>query len=307
MDTTGLSGTIIVGVDGSSGAMEAVDWAARQAALEHRPLTVFHSVGLLDGGATYWLDRSGVDPGALLAELAAAGQAILGEAAGQALRAAPGVEVRQALRHLDPRQALLQAAPHARMIVLGSRGRGPVSSLLLGSVSVSVSKHAACPVVVLRPRGTATGGAGIIVTTDGTERSGPVLEFAFRMASTRTQPLTVVHCFWDAVKVAEGARDVADDEPGLDDQRALLSESVAGYREKFPDVQVSLQLTRGFADHRLLEVSESMDLIVVGSQRIGLLADIVYGSLAPTVVEHAHCAVAVVPSPAHEAPVTTSG
>ena len=307
MDNTDLAGSIVVGVDGSSGAMGAVEWAARQAALERRPLVVLHSVGLLDSGATYWLDRAGIDHGRLLAELATAGHTILEEAAGHALRAEPALEVRQVLRHVDPRQALLQAAQHARLVVLGSRGRGPVSSLLLGSVSVSVSKHASCPVVVIRPRETGPGGAGVMVATDGTERSAPALEFAFRIASFRSEHLTVTHCFWDAVKLSEGASDVPDDEPGLEDKRILLAESVAGLREEFPDVQVRLQLTRGFADHRLLLASTDMDLIVVGSHRVGLLTEVVYGSLAPTVVEHAHCAVAVVPflEPAAAAPSTT--
>jgi nucleotide-binding universal stress UspA family protein len=295
MDDTELTACIVVGVDGSSGSLEAVDWAAEQAALEGRPLAVLHSVGLFDSGATYWLDRAGIDHGQVLAELAEAGHAILDDAAEHALRSHPGLEVRRVLRHVDPRQALLGAAAHARLTVVGSRGRGPMSSLLLGSVSVSVSKHAAGPVVVVRPRLEGHGGGGVVVATDGTERSGPAVELAFEIADFRGQPLTVVHCFWDSVKVSEGVNDVPDDEPGLEDERARLSEAVAGLRELHPDVVVRPLLTRGFADQRLLKASADADLVVIGSHRVSLLADLVYGSLAPTVVEHAHCAVAVVP------------
>jgi nucleotide-binding universal stress UspA family protein len=295
MDETEVAGCIVVGVDGSTGSMQAVDWGADQAALEGRPLALLHSVGLLDTRATYWLDRAGVDHGRLLAEISLAGHTILDDAAENALRSHPELEVRRVLRHVDPRQALLSAAEHARLTVLGSRGRGPVASLLLGSVSVSVSKHASGPVVVVRPRVVGHGGGGIVVSTDGTEQSRPAVELAFEIADFRRQPLTVVHCFWDATKVSEGVWDVADDESGLEDERARLSEAVAGLREVHPDVKVRLQLTRGFEDQRLLRASSDADLVVIGAKGIGLLADLVYGSLASAVVEHAHCAVAVVP------------
>jgi nucleotide-binding universal stress UspA family protein len=295
MDETELAGCIVVGVDGSSGSMQAVDWGAEQAAVEDRPLALLHSVGLLDTSATYWLDRAGVDHGRLLAEIALAGHTILDDAAEHAMRSHPGLEVRRVLRHVDPRQALLSAAGHARLTVVGSRGRGPVGSLLLGSVSVSVSKHAPGPVVVVRPRVVGHGGGGVVVSTDGTEQSQPAVELAFEVADFRHEPLTVVHCFWDAVKVSEGAWDVPDDEPGLEVERARLAEAVAGMRELHPDVKVHLQLARGFEDQRLIRASSDADLIVVGTKEIGLLADLVYGSLASAVVEHAHCAVAVVP------------
>lgn len=295
MDDTELAGCIVVGVDGSSGSLAAVDWAADQAALERRPLALLHSVGLLDTSATYWLDRAGVDHGRLLAEISLAGHTILDDAAEHVLRSHSDLEVRRVLRHVDPRQALLGAAERARLTVLGSRGRGPVASLLLGSVSVTVSKHACGPVVVVRPRGEGHRGSGIVASTDGTAQSRPAIELAFEIADFRRRPITVVYCFWDAVKVSEGAVDVADDEPGLEAERARLSESVAGLPELHPDVKVRLQLTRGFEDQRLLRASSDADLIVIGVQKISRLADLVYGSLAPTVVEHAHCAVAVVP------------
>ena len=88
------------------------------------------------------------------------------------------------------------------MIVVGSRGRGPVTSLLLGSVSVAVSKHASCPVVVQRPTPTDTTRHGILVGVDGTESSLPAIEFAYRMASSRELSLTVLHCYWDRSTVS---------------------------------------------------------------------------------------------------------
>ena len=68
--------------------------------------------------------------------------------------------------------------------------------------------------------------------------------------------------------------------------------------EKFPDVAVEVRVVRGFADQQLIVASPDYELVVVGHHRIGLLGDLIYGSVAPTVLEHARGAVAVVPSSA---------
>jgi nucleotide-binding universal stress UspA family protein len=51
----------------------------------------------------------------------------------------------------DPRQLLLRLAEQASLVVMGSRGRGPFRSLLLGSVTAAVAGRASCPVVVIPP------------------------------------------------------------------------------------------------------------------------------------------------------------
>ena len=83
------------------------------------------------------------------------------------------------------------------MLVLGSRGRGQLRSLLLGSVGVALVRHARCPVVVHRPGHAGTVRDGIVVGADATEESLPVLEFAYREASLRKLPLTVLYSYWD--------------------------------------------------------------------------------------------------------------
>lgn len=292
------AGTIVVGLDGSSGSEGAVDWAAQQARLEHRPLTLVHAVPSVFAAGSAWLDTTGIDQAQLALDLRTAGAALLASVEERIRRTAPDIEIHRVLRPVDAREALLDLAPGAAMIVVGSRGRGPLASLLLGSVSVAVSKHAPCPVVVIRPQDPSIARRGILVGVDATGQSQAAIEFAYRTASLRSLPLTVLHCFWDAVALAAGApRDVADDDTTVEDQRLLLAESVSGMGELFPDVSVRLQLTRGFADQRLVRDSPDLDLIVVGSHRVSLLNELVYGTVAPTVVEHASCAVAVVPSP----------
>ncbi len=288
------AGSIVVGIDGSSWADEAFAWAVEQAALEQRSLTVVHcvepvgypSVGTM-GAAT------GLDYGMFLDQSMKAARALLNNATERALQDHPQLAVHQVLSHADPRNCLLDLSEAAAMIVVGSRGRGPVASLLLGSVSVSLSKHAACPIVVHRPHRADTPRYGILVGVDGTERSVPAIDFAYRMASIRGMPLTVLHCYWD---VTQTAHVETTSQPDTTSERALVSESLAGMQERFPEVKVEVRLTVGFADKHLITASGNYDLLVIGHHPIPALNDIFYGSVAPTVIEHAHGTVAVVPS-----------
>lgn len=93
----------------------------------------------------------------------------------------------------DPRGVLIGLARQAHLIVMGSRGRGTVRSMLLGSVSAAVSKYASCPVAVRRPPRGRAHTCGVVVGSDVTPESVPVVEFAFEQASLRGVPLTVLH------------------------------------------------------------------------------------------------------------------
>lgn len=290
------AGSIVVGVDGSPSADLALDWALRQASLEHRPLTILHAAHLSGSGDAGLAGLPGLDIGRVLEDLRVCGRELLDHATRRAHLHDPDVAVHTVLSTEDPRQALLRLAEHATSVVIGSRGRGPIASLLLGSVSVSVSKHAVCPVVVVRHATSAVPAKGVLVGIDGTRGTLPAIEFAYRVASFRDLPLTAMHVFWDTTRLQGDDREVAEAEVGLDDLRAVLSESVAGMREKYPDVQDRLVLIRGFRDRQLVRASHDMDLIVIGSHQRGFVDDVVYGSVSPAVVEHSGCDVAVVPA-----------
>lgn len=297
MSTEIPRGAVVVGVDGSEHARRAVLWAAAHADVEGRPLALLHGAAPPSPLGTTWLDTMGVDQVMIIEEVTEASHALLGEAAAAVAESFPRLAVHQVLRLNDPRQALLDAAADATLLVVGSRGLGAVRGLLLGSVGSAVAKHASCPVAVIRAREAGgPGSSGVVVGVEGGPADPAVLELAFAYAAGHDLTLTAVHCFWDEVRVAEGSHDVPDDEPGLEDQRQLLAEAVRPGREKFPDVRVRTQLTRGFVDDRLVRASASAELVVVGHRRKKLLTELVYGSLAPAVVEHAHCSVAVVPS-----------
>ncbi|HKQ00247.1 MAG TPA: universal stress protein [Actinomycetes bacterium] len=163
-------GRIVVGVDGSPNARRALAWAAAEARLRQAVLQVVHAYrGKNLAGPVYFssahtydasVGAGGVPEPELTAsvqgreafEAAVRGQAdelleaLLGELA-ETLR---GVQVHPTVvedRH--PAEALVQLSVDADLLVVGSRGRGGFSELLLGSVSHAAVLHAVCPVVVV--------------------------------------------------------------------------------------------------------------------------------------------------------------
>ena len=269
------SGSIVVGVDGSEHAERALAWAVEQARLVNRPLALVHCAPPSE----------------------AAG--ILSDAARAVVSRADDVAFSVHRIEDDPRDALPELATNAELLVLGSRGRGAVRSALLGSVSTSVARTAACPVVVCRPAHETTanpGGPRVVVGCDGSSHAGPVLEFAFEQASMRGWPLTVMHCFWDVTAAMVGRGVVASmPEDGLDDLRLLLAESVAGLAEKYPDVVVTRELARGLVDECLAGRSPEASLLVVGRSHPNGIERFLYSSCAIAVLERADTTVAVVP------------
>jgi nucleotide-binding universal stress UspA family protein len=289
MDLNSLpAGAVVVGVDGSVHSDRAVGWAAHEAHLVGRPLVLVHGTGLL-------LD---VDPYAVrvLNELQVAGQELVETTAARVEEQLPGLPLHTVVRHAHPRQALLDVSERASLLVVGSRGHGPVRSVLLGSVSVGLAREAACPVVVVRPHHPGLVRRGVLVGDDGSVDSGVVLEQAYHHASTHQLPLTVVHSLWRPVSaLGRAARAAAVDEPDTEDARIRLAESVAGFGERYPDVRVRLVVARGLPAGALLDAAEQMDLVVVGRHRRSRIGSLLLGSVAANVVEHATCPVAVIP------------
>ncbi|CUR55147.1 putative universal stress protein A [metagenome] len=296
-NTTVPAGTIVVGIDGSASSNQALHWAIAQARLEHRPLTLAYGVT----PHTTWLDQGGLDRGMVLDSMRSDGVALLEKARDTVTEQDAGIEVHLVLRLVDPRVLLLDLAHAANLIVLGSHGRGPIRSLLLGSVGLAVSQHATCPVVVLRPHQTGIVRRGVLVGIDDTEGSRTVLEVAYRLASQRSLPLTILHCFWDVRTEVDGPAVVTPGDDSLAPEQLVVAEAVSGMSEKFPDVHVTRTLARGLADNGLVAASRQMDVVVVGSHHRGVLDGLVFGDVSRRVLEHAECVVLVVPVVTEEA------
>jgi nucleotide-binding universal stress UspA family protein len=138
---------ITVGFDGSHGAQRALEWAMREAAIRHVPLTVLSVHWVAVSGWTgkpiiLRTDQEAVQQARHLAEEAIAKAAAeLGDsgAAVVTVRAVSGL----------PGQELIRASEDADLVVVGSRGSSTITRLLVGSVSSEVLHYALCPVVVV--------------------------------------------------------------------------------------------------------------------------------------------------------------
>ena len=295
METTAhVPGSVVVGIDGSDHAQRALVWAAEQAELEDRRLVVVHGLRGTMPLEVDWFGPTGGAPAALGRMSTDAGEAMVEAAVELVSATRPDVEVHAQLVRDDPREVLIAAAREAHLVVVGSHGRSRWRSLALGSVSSAVSRHATCPVVVTHHEVPADH-VGVLVGADGTAASLPVIEFGFRQASLHEVPLTVMHAFWDIAGARAHGRLVGPDDPGVEDLRLLLSESVVGFAEKFPDVDVDLQLARGLVDRVLTEDGATHSLVVVGRRSPFSWSRLLYASATTAVLEHARGPVAVVP------------
>jgi len=284
------SGTIVVGLDDSTSSKRALAWAAEQAVAEHRDLTLVHTISAVSPA---YLDAAAVDVRKAREGLRAQAEAVFTAARKDVARKAPELVIHEVFSFEDPREQLLELSRHAALVVVGSRGRGKVRSLLLGSVGVALVRHSACPVVIHRPGNPGTVRNGVVVGADGSEESLVVLEFAYREAALRALPLTVLHCF--GLQGALGAAHVTDTAGDLESERLLLAESMAGLAEKHPDVRARTQLAGGMPQDQLVRMGERMNLIVVGAHQSGSVKRMLFGSVSIAVTEHATCPVAVVP------------
>lgn len=294
MDTFQIpAGAVVVGIDGSADSTRALAWAADQAGRDRRPLVILHAVGMLEH---YWVIQPGIDIQALNASIVQAAEELLAETRDSVVTEHPGLDVSVGWRSEDARHLLLDASEHAGLVVVGARGRGPVKRLLLGSVSVGLTRHAHCPVAVVRPAHGERAGGGVLVGVDGTEQSLPTLDYAFRIAASRGAALTVVHCFWDPESVDQGPAALVDAaDLKYAELRLVVAETLAGFRERYPDVVVTVALAHGLVDDIMLELAVGKDVAVVGSRERSTLTDLVLGSVAGALVEHATCTVIVVP------------
>jgi len=139
---------MIVGVDGSGHSRRALEWAINEAAIRHTPLTV---LTVHQAVRSLWTAASVEYPGdaALLADACKAAQEESDAVLDQLTAQTPRPEVTIQAVGGQPAEAILRAGAGADMIVVGSRGAGGFTKLLMGSVASQVAHHAHCPVVVI--------------------------------------------------------------------------------------------------------------------------------------------------------------
>jgi nucleotide-binding universal stress UspA family protein len=285
---------VVVGVDGSPAAVDAVRWAAAQALRDGLSLRLVHAYELPAGFPTGVTEEESV-----LVAIRERGRAWLAGAAAVAAEALPAERVETTLTSAATAAGLLRESETASLVVLGNKGRNLLTGMLAGSTSVAVAGHAHCPVVLVR--GTAPAGP-VVVGVDGTQASEPAIAFAFAEASARGAELVALHAWADSVFDSALAGNGAPLDFDRDRQVAeeVLAERLAGWQEKYPDVTVRRDLVHDRPNRALRRCAQTAQLLVVGRRGHGGFRDLVLGSNSQHVVHHANCPVAVLRSETSE-------
>jgi nucleotide-binding universal stress UspA family protein len=153
---------VVVGVDGSAGSSEALQWAIAEARLRQVPLRAIHAWTYAEPlipsliGYPYSAEyaESAID------ERRQAAEGLL-EQATEALSEAHEIQIERIIAEGSAARVLIDAVGKDDLLVIGSRGHGGFSSLLLGSVSEQCAQHASCPVVIVRGTNTSNTREGV--------------------------------------------------------------------------------------------------------------------------------------------------
>jgi nucleotide-binding universal stress UspA family protein len=135
--------------------------------------------------------------------------------------------------------------------------------------------------------------APVVVGVDGSPLSEAALAFAYEAAVMRKVPLVAVHTWWELI-LDPHVTSMIDWAALENEEREVLAERLAGWGEKYPDVQVERLVLRDHPGHVLVEQSKRAQLVVVGSRGRGGFTGLVLGSVSHAVLQRAHCPVAVV-------------
>ncbi|MGV9345544.1 universal stress protein [Streptomyces spiralis] len=283
---------LVVGVDGSDASLTAVDWAVDEAARHGLPLRLVY--------ASLWEHYEGAAPesGADRPWEQVRVEQLIASAAERARRRGPDVKVTTDVLPEDAVTGLLGEGNHASALITGSRGRGELKGLLLGSVGLAVAGRAQCPVVVVR--GDAAGLAGtherILLGAGPPGTCGEAVRFAFREAEARGSVLDVVRAWRRPVLRTAGGGTAAGEAAREPEERAdaeleeLLSDAIAAH----PAVRVRPATAEGPAHRVLVHRSAAADLVVVGARHRTGHFGLQLGRTAHSLLHHAQCPVAVV-------------
>ena len=289
---------ILVGVDGSSASTVAVDWAARDATMRRVPLTLVNVLDL--PMATTVRGFPMPMPPEYMQWQQDEGRKVLNDTLKtieDRTRQIGPLDVSSELMIGPPVPTLVELSKDAAMVVVGSHGRGALARRLFGSVSTGLVHHAHCPVAVIPdqdPLMPHPSQAPILVGIDGSRASESAIAIAFDEASWRGVELIALHA-WSDTAMYEFR--VPDWSQVRSDAEELLAERLAGWEERYPDVNVCRVVECDQPARQLLEQSKSAQLVVVGSHGRGGFTGMLLGSVSTAVVHAARTPVIVARTP----------
>lgn len=290
-------GPVVIGVDGSPEATRAALYGAWEAArrkvalrlvFAHQPTPMWGSSALIQGDYTW--EQNWV-------------RDLLATATKAVADAHPEVHV-EAITFIGGAAAVLvEESKQASLVVLATRATGGVLGHLAGSVAAQVAAHASAPVVVLRPTDgndtdpTEFAGRPVVVGLDGSEESEHAMAFAVEQAVVRGVGVRAVYA-WNVMQVHNIGPIIPDSfriSGERDKAERLLTEAVAGWSQRYPDLTITARPVHDMEPvDALVREGRDASLIVVGSRGHGGFLGLRLGSTVDGLIRHSIVPVAVV-------------
>jgi nucleotide-binding universal stress UspA family protein len=280
---------VVVAVDGSERNRSAVAWAAHEAAALGRGLTVVTAlpdhVTPTPHVSAHTGDKEVVD---MLAAVRHDVRDIL-----------PEQSVRTEAVAGDPVEVLLDQAAAAALVVVGKRGLGGFTRVIVGSTSIALAGRSPVPVAIVpeKWRPTERAERPVVLGVDLDKPDREPTEVAFRRARRLGVALVAVHGWetpavysWDAAVVAGQITELEQEEAERFD--ALL----ASWRDRYPDVVVRPMRAHKHPAAAILDAAEEAQVVVLGRHPAGIFGGFAFGSVARAVLHYAELPVVVVPS-----------
>jgi nucleotide-binding universal stress UspA family protein len=274
---------VIVGVDGVRGRLSTVDLAAAEARRRGAPLTVVH---VWPGRYAGPFRPRGVVP------TEEDGRRVLDVAVQRARRAVADIEVSTRLVDGDPANTLARFSAKAQLLVVGHRD-DVLTRHGWGSTAAYLAHHTACPLLVDRGDGQQAG--PVVLAASARESGTATVGCAFEQADLRRAPLIAVHV-WSAADHTGPSPAPAGYAAARDEADRVLAEALAGWRTRYPDVEVTRLVLHDLdVAYTLERASRRGRLLVAGTGRHGRFAELLYGSLDVSMLRTAASPVLLVP------------
>jgi len=292
MSSSSQPDPVVVGFEGNEGHA-ALEWAAKEAIARSAPLTVLHAYSpevSFPWGYDYAVPTGDLQQLAEQASTNAAG--VLADAASYLRDRHPELLVSTSLATASAAASLVLASEECSTLVVGKRAshHWPQS---LGSVSLAVAAHAACPVVVVPIAAEQARTQEVVVGVESSPECADAIGFAFAYASSRGVGLTAVHCWWVDLSVLPPSMIAHWNDIDANEQ-AAVDAALAPWAARYPQVEVTRVMAAPDPATALCAASEGAELLVVGSRGRGGFASLLLGSVSRKVLQHATCPVAVV-------------
>jgi nucleotide-binding universal stress UspA family protein len=289
----GSHSPVVVGVDGSERNRSAVEWAANEAARTGADLVL--STVVEDDTPR----RSPHSSPHLVSTVRQHAQAMLEGIAKEAGRTVPAEQVSIEVVTGSPDAELVSHFPTARMIVLGKRGLGAISRVLVGSTSLAVAGRAESAVAIIPDTWIPQGhdALPLVVGVDPYRAHDQLLHLAFRRAERLDVPLVAVHGWETPTAALMGGAAV---DPGVAqwkaESEAEFDRVLEVWRKRFPSVHLEAMNSDLHPATAVLDAGEHAQLVILGRHSNSRFTGFAFGSVTRAVLHYAKCPVLVIPT-----------